>query len=242
MQSDVRPRCPGSWGLLRAHQPVLSWGYLSKVAGRQPSQGLRQHILALAPASPALIPRFNFVFIRSLQKDIFSRSEGQSEHERNTVSGQAQATWCPHRKTSCFQRCLEARKQRGQKPASGDAQICKQGSVSVEVWVMPALGVLSSSGPPTLHSPHPHLSAVPVPKRREGPAMVPLPVCLRGTAYSWKIRLLKWVNNINLLFRGATIQNRGIRKEEHWIIISVKKFLPKTKEDCGLLAIIYSLI
>lgn len=79
-------RCPapaalGGGGCLSAHQPVLFWDYLSKayqsnlsITGRQPSQSLRQYILALAPASPALLSRFNFIFIRSTEKDIFSRS------------------------------------------------------------------------------------------------------------------------------------------------------------------------
>ena len=168
---------------------------------------------------------------------------------------QGRCTWHDARteRPAAFRGVLEARKQHGRKPASGDAKICKQGSVSVEVGLMttgvsgmhrkePMGGVLSSSGPPTRHAPHTHLSAVHVPKRREGAAMAPLSEYLRGIAYSRKIRLLKWANNINLLFRGATIQNRGIHKEEHWIIISVKKFLPKTKEDSGLLAIIYNLI
>lgn len=73
------------------------------VAGRQPSQGLRQYIPARVPTSPALLPRFNFIFIRSIKKDIFSRSKGHGEHERNTVTGQEQVMWYPHRKTSCFQ-------------------------------------------------------------------------------------------------------------------------------------------
>lgn len=111
-------RCPapaalGGGGCLSAHQPVLFWDYLSKayqsnlsITRRQPSQSLRQYILALAPASPALLSRFNFIFIRSTEKDIFSRSKGHSEHERNTVTGQKQVIWYPHRKTSCFRECF----------------------------------------------------------------------------------------------------------------------------------------
>ena len=153
---------------------------------------------------------------------------------------------------AAFRGVLEARKQRGWKPASGNAKICTQGSVGVEVGLLttgvswmhrkePMLGVLSSSGPPTLHAPTP--TSVQYTSQMEGgPSQGSMSVYLRGIAYSRKIRFLKWANNINLLFRGATIQNRGIRKEEHWIIISVKKFLPKTKEDSGLLANIYNLI
>ena len=86
------------------------------------------------------------------------------------------------------------------------------------------------------------------PRRSTRPKTEPRPshgclVCVpQRYTVQLKNRLLKWANNMNLLFRSATIQNRGISKEEHWIIISVKKILPKMREDSGLLAIIYNLI
>ena len=75
---------PGAASLKAIGQSCLS------IAGIQPSQGLRQHIPTPAPASPALLPRFNFMSIRSREKDIFSRSKGHSKHERDTVTGQEQ--------------------------------------------------------------------------------------------------------------------------------------------------------
>lgn len=150
------------------------------VAGRQPSQGLRQYIPARVPTSPALLPRFNFIFIRSIKKDIFSRSKGHGEHERNTVTGQEQVMWYPHRKTSCFQgrsRGWETVAWRHLWEASRNWQT--QGSLQLGATLPrlrlffrkePILGALSSSAPsPCCVSdpPCPYLCAACSPELRE---------------------------------------------------------------------------
>lgn len=108
------PCCTGSWGCSQCSsvspflgpplQRPIGQSRLS-VAGRQPSQDLRQHSLAPGPTSPALLPRFNFIFIRSIKKDIINWSKGHSEHERNCHRAGA-GDVIPKRKMRCFQGCL----------------------------------------------------------------------------------------------------------------------------------------
>lgn len=132
--------CTGSWGLSQCSSasPLLGLplqrpiGHSSfSVARRQPSQSLRQHSIALAPTSPAPCPWFNFILIRSIEKDIFSRSKGHSEHERNSHRAGA-GDVIPAQKVEMLSGMLWSLGNRWPEAPFGDAEICKQSAV----WIL----------------------------------------------------------------------------------------------------------
>lgn len=169
------------------------------IAGRQPSRGLRQHIPAPAPASPALLPRFNFMFIRSTEKDIFSRSKGHSEHERNTVTGQELVMWYPHWKTSCFPGPLGGWERMWPGTISGKCRNLHSGSVQSGAWRVGS----AEKNLPWEHSVHqPHNPPAPSsllplpqcdmpPRMKRGLKPCPSSVPGGGSQYSWKDETIK---------------------------------------------------
>lgn len=129
------------------------------------------------PYSPGLISSSSEVQRRTFladQRDIVSMKETQS---------QARSRWYDTHTEglAAFGNALGARKQRGQKPALGDAKICKQDSVQCGAWsnvnlseLVPQKRAISGSAEfisPINHlscsSPHPYLGAVHFPESRE---------------------------------------------------------------------------
>jgi hypothetical protein len=163
-------------------------------------------IFTLVPASPALLPRFNFIWITSIELDSFSRSKEHDKHERNPVR---LVMWYPLRKPSCFLGLFGNWKKYGPESTLAGSDICKQtqGSLEFEAslprmswsWRKELiLGALSSSDPnsyilPSLLPKYSADSVLPRLRRslKHCSIVICVSVCFGGIAYSWNDQIIK---------------------------------------------------
>lgn len=238
-----------SQSFLEAASPKAIGQSCLSIAGRQPSQGLGQHIPALAPVTPALLPRFNFMFIRSIERDIFSRSKRHSEHKRNTVTGQEQVMWYPHWKTSYFQGRFGGWERawpgaifgKGRNLHADSVRSAAWGRVALREWVLQKHTLSGSTefiSPITLlptHLSYPYCCATRPPRRKRGPKHCPSSVRGRGSQYSWKDKTLKnqWIILTYFIQKCNQPEHRHRQRRTRNYNMCQKNLCPKLKRILG---------